>query len=153
MSVDERYKFVRSKKLCINCLTPNHFVKDCPKKSFCRIQDCPAKHSTFLHLKDKKPANDEAKGAEEDRNAGAEASNNGYVTAVSSRTSNSKEASTTGLAVVLVKVRAKGGNKLVKTYAFLDSGSKHHLLHRTTLERTRNKGNQIDAITDDLRDC
>jgi hypothetical protein len=123
MSVDERYKFVRSKKLCINCLTPNHFVKDCPKKSFCRIQDCPAKHSTFLHLKDKKPANDEAKGAEEDKNAGAEVSNNGYVTAVSNRTSNSKEASTTGLAVVPVKVRAKGGNKLVKTYAFLDSGS------------------------------
>ena len=52
MTVDERYKFVRTKKLCINCLTPDHFVRDCLKKSFCRIEDCPAKHSTFLHLKD-----------------------------------------------------------------------------------------------------
>ena len=52
MNVDQRYKFVRMKKLCINCLTPGHFVRNCSKRSFCRVQDCSVKHSTFLHLKD-----------------------------------------------------------------------------------------------------
>lgn len=35
MNVDERYKFVRMKKLCINCLTPDHFVRDCDS-SLCK---------------------------------------------------------------------------------------------------------------------
>jgi hypothetical protein len=51
MKVDDRYKFVRAKGLCVNCLVPGHFVRDCPKKSFCRVDSCADKHSTFLHVK------------------------------------------------------------------------------------------------------
>ena len=130
MNVDERYKFVRIKKLCINCLTPDHFVRDCPKKSFCRIQDCLAKHSTFLHLKtpgtrDQRQGKEENKESEnrDKRDTSNEESNNGYVKAMSSSANNSKGLSITGLAVVPVKVKAKGGHKTVETYAFLDTGS------------------------------
>ena len=129
MTVDERYKFVRTKKLCINCLTPDHFVRDCPKKSFCRIEGCPAKHSTFLHLKDpnnreqrqrnEEPAKNESSEKQDTDNA---ESNNGYVTAMSSGANTSK-GSITGLAVVPVKVKAKGRDKTIETYAFLDTGS------------------------------
>ncbi|CAB4042467.1 hypothetical protein AC249_AIPGENE11142 [Paramuricea clavata] len=51
LTVEDRHKFVRRKNLCNNCLVTGHFVKDCPKKSFCRVQDCKEKHSTFLHPK------------------------------------------------------------------------------------------------------
>ena len=130
MNVDERYKFVRMKKLCINCLTPDHFVRDCPKKSFCRIQDCLANHSTFLHLKtpgtrDQRQGKEENKESEnrDKQDTSNEESNNSYVTAMSSSANNSKGLSITGLAVVPVKVKAKGGHKTVETYALLDTGS------------------------------
>ena len=42
---------------------------------------------------------------------------------MSSSANNSKGLSITGLAVVPVKVKAKGGHKTVETYAFLDTGS------------------------------
>jgi hypothetical protein len=51
LTVEDRHKFVRRKNLCNNCLVTGQFVKDCPKKSFCRVQDCKEKHSTFLHWK------------------------------------------------------------------------------------------------------
>ena len=51
LRLSERYKFVRAKGLCIklNCLVSGHFVQDCPKPSFCRIQGCKRKHSAILH--------------------------------------------------------------------------------------------------------
>jgi hypothetical protein len=47
-----------------------------------------------------------------------------------------------GLAVVPVKVRGKGGNKMVKTYAFLDNGSNttfctERLINRLGIEGTK----------------
>ena len=137
----------------MNCLTPNYFVRDCPKKSFCRVQDCTAKHSTFLHLKDPKSreqrpirgevADDDVKDGKPDQKP--EESKNGYVTAMNSRastTSCSKNTSMTGLAVVPVKVRAKGGNKMVETYAFLDNGTNttfctERLINQLGLEGTK----------------
>ena len=38
MSVEDRYKLVHEKKLCMNCLVPGHIVRDYPKKSFCRVE-------------------------------------------------------------------------------------------------------------------
>ena len=48
--VSERYEFVREKELCYNCLVPGHYVAACPKTSFCKVDGCHDKHSTFLHL-------------------------------------------------------------------------------------------------------
>lgn len=48
-SLQERQGFVDDKKLCSNCLAPGHFMRDCQKESFCRVQGCTGKHSTFLH--------------------------------------------------------------------------------------------------------
>ena len=49
----DRLKFVHAKKLCLNCLVSGHFVQDCPKRSFCRVERCTKKHSTFLHEKER----------------------------------------------------------------------------------------------------
>ena len=126
MSLEERKAFVKENKLCLNCLTTGHFVRSCPKKSFCKVQGCSGKHSTFLHPKatlnnednGKTPSNEQVKESEANSNS----ANNGYVK-ISTKTRQSKAASVTGLAIVPVRVKAKGSLETVETYAFLDSGS------------------------------
>ena len=133
MSVEDRFVFVRQKKLCINCFVPGHFVRDCSKKSFCREHGCTDKHSTFLHPKQPRtdPPSDKLTPGEKDEDNSrrseedhaAKESNNGYVRTRKSPLRASASMSTTGLAVVPVRVKAKGKAKTVETYAFLDSGS------------------------------
>lgn len=128
-SLDERKRFIDQKKLCSNCLHPGHFVRDCPKESFCRVQGCSGKHSTFLHPKDStnasttltvadSPNGDQGETAEPTPATSSPASN-GYVR----NTYSTSSSSVTGLAIVPVRVKAKGKDKMVQTYAFLDSGS------------------------------
>ena len=50
-SLEERQRFVKAEKLCNNCLENGHFVRACPKQSFCKVPECNGKHSTFLHPK------------------------------------------------------------------------------------------------------
>lgn len=50
-TAQERLNFVNKNKLCINCLSSCHFLKDCNSKSTCRM--CNLKHHTMLHLSDK----------------------------------------------------------------------------------------------------
>ncbi len=54
--------------------------------------------------------------------AHSNSANNGYVK-ISTKTKQSKAASVTGLAIVPVRVKAKGSLETVESYAFLDSGS------------------------------
>ena len=123
----DRYKFVRDGNLCLNCLVPGHFVKDCPKKSFCKIQGCTEKHSTFLHNdrdRDQKETPANANSTESRKTEPAAPStqgNNGYVQGGTFQASDGS--SVVGLSIVPVKVKAKGQGKNVLTYAFLDSGS------------------------------
>ena len=48
-SVKERQDLVRWKRLCINCLSNKHFVLLCQRPSYCKVQGCTKKHSTFHH--------------------------------------------------------------------------------------------------------
>ncbi|XP_058820716.1 uncharacterized protein LOC131682920 [Topomyia yanbarensis] len=45
-SVQQRYELVKRKSLCINCLSPDHQIKNCAS-SACRV--CGQKHHTMLH--------------------------------------------------------------------------------------------------------
>ena len=161
MNLDDRYKFVRMKKLCINCLIPGHFVRDCLKKSFCRVQDCTDKHSTFLHLKEhktrpllQKPEQNETSKFVSARTEvtevsvgpveGERESNNGFVRTMDSPQRVSKcTSTTTGLAVVPVKVKAKGSDKMIETYAFLDSGSNTSFCTETLTKRLNLEGTKM----------
>ncbi|XP_028419080.1 uncharacterized protein LOC114544724 [Dendronephthya gigantea] len=124
-----------------------HFVKDCPKGSFCRVSDCKEKHSTFLHPKRTREALEPKKDKPEDTSdsppkleAGKkEVVNkeliNGYVKIKSESRPVIKGLSTTGLAVVPVKVKAKGTNKTIETYVFLDNGSNTSFCTERLLEQ------------------
>ena len=113
--VSERYEFVRGKELCYNCLVPGHYAVVCPKTSFCKVDGCHDKHSTFLHPPSARI--DDATQPE----TGAQSA---YVSVGKlRRTFIGAGTSVAGLPVVPVKVRAKGGNALISTYTFLDGGS------------------------------
>ena len=131
-TVKNRLKLVRKRGLCDNCLFRGHIARSCPKESFCKVPGCQGKHSTFLHPKpidrhdenpppDGLPINADGKDANENSNAGAQ---NGYVNANNSRCDAiGAGVSTTGMAIVPVKVKCKGSDKMILTYAFLDAGS------------------------------
>ena len=52
--VSDRKQFVIDQKLCFNCLSKNHHVKDCISEFTCRHESCGKKHQAVLH-EDKKP--------------------------------------------------------------------------------------------------
>ena len=146
-SLAERRKVVRNYKLCINCLLPGHFVNACPKPSYCKVPECTAKHSTFLHPKAKDEHNyindviapaTTASSQDGETDEGPTRANNAYVK-MSAKASVPRHHSATALAIVPVRVKAAEGSKTVETYAFLDSGSNtsfctEALLHQLNLQ-------------------
>ena len=50
LHVKDRIAFVHTKGLCVNCLKPGHFGRNCPRQFICNIDNCGQKHSKFIHL-------------------------------------------------------------------------------------------------------
>lgn len=118
----------------MNCLLPGHYAANCPRKSFCKVDGCEAKRSTFLHPPSERTNN----GVQSEDDA-----QNAYVnTGKSSRALTGAGASVTGLPIVPVKVRAKESDTLIETYALLDGGSNtsfcsNQLMKQLGVEATR----------------
>ena len=148
-TISERSKFVRGKNLCGNCLVPRHFIKDCPKKSFCKVSGCTGKHSTFLHPVDGKTVfvkSDTTNNQPSERKPGMPAGNtaikdcnNGYVEAGNALQCKSSKIA---LAIVPVRVKAKGQAKAVETYAFLDGGSNASFCTESLMKQINVKGKE-----------
>ena len=131
-SVRDRYELVREKELCYNCLIPGHYASTCPKSSFCKVDGCSDKHSTFLHPPAARVGNETQPEIE---------AQSAYVDVGESRCAfTGAGTSVTGLPVVPVKVRAKGGDTMVHTYAFLDGGSNTSFCSDQLMKQLRIKG-------------
>ncbi|KAK3729480.1 hypothetical protein QZH41_019941, partial [Actinostola sp. cb2023] len=154
-SVDERLKVTKAKGLCNNCLVSGHVVRECPKESFCKVDGCKSKHSTFLHpLNDNKGADPRQREKKEENKKLEPAANNrtpdsqreevsgrsGYVR-VREENRNFQKA-TTSLAIVPVKVKVPGREQAVETYAFLDSGSNTTFCTEKLMEQLQAKGTE-----------
>ena len=143
LSLYNRYQFVRSKRLCINCLVPGHFVQDCPKRSFCRVEGCTKKHYTLLHEKQSPPKlsiiDKENRPSDQGQvtSPGATQAKNGYVKSESFQVSSD---SVVGMSIVPVKVNVKRQDKKELTYAFLDSGSNTSFCTEDLLTKLNAKG-------------
>ena len=164
-SLEDRQKLIRDKKLCINCLSTGHFVRSCQKESFCKVDGCTGKHSTFLHPKSSQTIpsstieNESSINRSEPVSESSSAlASNGYVE-VSGSSSFSTNATTIGLAIVPVLVKAKGCARMVETYAFLDSGSNTSFCTESLLKKLQLEGRKTKlALTtmhgeNDLTDC
>ncbi|CAB3981723.1 PREDICTED: uncharacterized protein LOC107351089, partial [Paramuricea clavata] len=157
--VEERFKLIRSLRLCDNCLTSGHVARSCEKGSFCKIEGCKFKHSTFLHRKtrnvttdDKSKSNQqendktatEQKPKNEEKNV-----QNGYVNVGEERRATR---SVTGMPVLPVRVKAKDSNRTVETYAFLDGGSKTSFVTESLLKKLVAKGYQTTLSSLEVSD-
>ncbi|XP_068724103.1 uncharacterized protein [Montipora capricornis] len=145
LSVSDRYQLVRSKKLCSNCLVPGHFAQDCPKKSFCRITGCNKKHSSFLHPRETTmPTTDSSRviTSNPEPTANTTPVRNSYIQSNTFQTLNGS--TVVGLSIVPVKVKAKGQDKKITTYAFLDSGSNTSFCTDDLLKKLNIKGERTN---------
>ncbi len=52
MNHDSKIALLKEKKLCMNCLSSGHFIKNC--KSIHRCKKCQRSHHTLLHLEERK---------------------------------------------------------------------------------------------------
>ena len=143
MSLTERFKLVRKKGLCDNCLTRGHLARKCPKQSFCKVHDCKERHSTYLH-EVTKSKNDVTKEQLQRKTEEKESENNAQNCYVDSNMNSKDERKLSspviGLAIVPVKVKAVGSDRIVETYAFLDDGSNTSFCSEDLMKRLNVKG-------------
>ena len=131
-SIEERFKLVRSLKLCDNCLVPGHVARSCNKRSFCKIEGCKYKHSTFLHRRPVNPDDDRKTENPENKNAnpqhptqvGEQNGRNGYVNVDDER----RECRVIGLPIVPVKLGRREEIERSKRTPFLTADLIRHSL-------------------------
>ena len=152
-SLEERMKITRAKGLCNNCLVTGHVVRDCPKDSFCKVDGCKSKHSTFLHpLNVSKGEQMQSERREGCDNSGPISSNHssncdreetrGQSGYVKCRENQRSQSSSTSLAIVPVKVKVPGCKRVVETYAFLDTGSNTTFCTEQLMQQLQAKGTE-----------
>ena len=140
---EERYKFVREKGLCDNCIQSGHVASTFPKQSFCQVSNCKLKHrkhSTFLHPKREQPERPEHQSSPSTSGTASiepdvRAQNSFVGVSEGLCSSTGAGAPSKGLAVVPVKVKAKGKGTVIETYAFLDPGSNTSFCTDQLIER------------------
>ena len=49
LKVEDRWNFIKDKKLCNNCLQKGHWVNNCQRPKFCKNDSCIHKHHWLLH--------------------------------------------------------------------------------------------------------
>ncbi|KAI2661518.1 Gag polyprotein [Labeo rohita] len=110
VSQREKIEFLRGKGVCFGCLKVGHMSKECRNRLTCN--ECKLKHPTILHIYSKemvtKPQEREISNALVSSQAcGFTGAGDQYC----------------ALSIVPVQVKSKKGDKVLKTYAFLDPGS------------------------------
>ena len=122
-SYDERRKFVLDKRLCINCLRINHFVRRCRQFRACLFSGCGKRHHSLLHppgdrvLEETNQPADRATVDTPEKVNVDRASDEGQCAAIGTGKPR------VSLRIVPVRVSGADGGPDVETYAFLDDGS------------------------------
>ena len=125
---EERLQVMRKAQLCHNCFKYGHIAVGCLARSTCEVQGCKRRHHTLLH-----PPPSQQSVENRTRVSVEQGTQVSSGTPLSSGQTNST--STGGgkvcLRVVPVKVRSRDADKVVETYALLDSGSDISLCDKT----------------------
>ena len=120
-TADQRRAFLRDKQMCFGCYGENHVAKSCLNKRKCKL--CAGRHPTALHIDGFRLAKHET------RNNSTQPEN---ATGMSNARANIQSTSCHVIkpdetiilhAILPVKVKKRGSNKAITTYAFYDNGS------------------------------
>ena len=141
MKPEERLKFVRSKRLCDNCLNPNHIAAKCLKQSVCSVPGCGKKHTRFIHITQKSANNEtELKRVASNENVAT----NNYAN--ENDCNASAKPIKTALPIVPVKVKDSNGNFTISTYALLVSGSTNSFCSKNLIDKLSLKGKMTKLV-------
>ncbi|KAK3753087.1 hypothetical protein QZH41_001789 [Actinostola sp. cb2023] len=131
----ERVDFLLKKILCFGGLRNGHIAKEYTNRHDCKVSSCNGKHPTVLHTNSSKPntasydsdvrnqpspAADRPSPVADQPNFAADQRSPATVHNAYIKT---EGRTITGMAVIPVKVRVKGTDNCMVTYAFLDNGS------------------------------
>ena len=148
----------RSGELCgvvdNKCLEKGHISKECPKVNFkCQKSGCGGNHHTLMHRPTARIAREISSGSSQRDNASQSGNNGTSVTTEQQVSSGSRYVTGAGngngitvaatgaeetrvcLGIVPVKVRGKGNNQIIETYALLDNGSEVTLCHEQLVSK------------------
>ena len=121
-NLQERKEFVSTNKLCWNCLSKAHFVKQCKSKYRCKIDKCGKHHHSLLH----EPEPPDKKHPQE---------NKGQTLPVLVNSHHKGNCYLQVIPLILTN-----GSFKVKTNALLDSGSDSTLVSQDTADKLRLNG-------------
>lgn len=138
----EKIEFLRSKGLCFSCLKHGHMSKFCKGKVSCEV--CSLTHPTLLHIKKKDIVTYAEKKTD---NCDGQTVLSAFVC------TQSEGCELTGageddciLAIVPVQVKAKMGNVVLQTYAFMDPGSSATFCTETLMNKLKLSGRKTDIL-------
>ena len=123
---EQKRAFLREKKMCFGCYGANHLSKNCLNRRKCK--HCGRSHPSSLHIDGfQLPRRDgNSVKQETDKTIGNACTN---LQSASCHTTRPAE-SVILHAILPVRVRGKGNNKIVTTYALYDNGKQRLLLNR-----------------------
>ena len=123
MTPANRVQLARDKRLCFNCLLPNHVAAKCKRQFVCSVPDCGKRHSKFLHSDVLNP------------NMTGQSQSS---TAVNNVNSGSTSAFGTSVYLPIVPLLVNG----VQTYGLLDNGSTNSFITGSLAKRLKLNGPQ-----------
>ena len=124
--VEERSKFVKSRRLCYKCLSARHRTYQCRRRAPCTIKDCKGTyHHTLLHIFKETKSQSSAR----------EAPVVSTFAATNSTLETKTHNETRSVYLCIVPVRVRYGNEELHAYAFLDQGSTHTFCDKAFAEK------------------
>ena len=137
---EEKRKVVQRGGLCNRCLAKGHIAKDCPKVNFkCQHSGCGGGHHTLMH---RNPPQQQLQPIEVPvRSRNETGAGNGNGVAVAAAGAGETRAC---LGIIPVKVRGKGGGRVIETYALLDNGSEVTLCHERLVKELGLDGQRFE---------
>ncbi|KAK3724590.1 hypothetical protein QZH41_006358 [Actinostola sp. cb2023] len=133
----DRVKFVRTKGLCDNCYKRGHKPRNCFQKGLCEIEHCEGKHNTLLHP----PSSSDKKDSDKNHNTNNGSGDAAQCHVVKSDVNGLHKDTGAGktrrvcLPIVPIRVRGRGGQKTINTYALLDKGSDTSLCEKRLIQQ------------------
>ena len=148
LDVKERFKLIRTKNCCFNCLSSTHQQRNCSSKFTCLIDGCKQKHHTSLHGFFSRKPTTKPKDSDSTSNESPDQLQEDDNPSSRVHTTRSINKGRVFLQVVPIKITNSSGNK-IKTYALLDAGSQCTILRKDLCQLLKLQGvnKQIDLGT------